>query len=46
MKTSEIEDREPDPDIDGCPECGHDDYKEVNGEYVCAVCGAFYGEES
>ncbi len=43
--TAQIEEREADSEIDGCYECGNDNFKEVKGEWFCATCGKPYSED-
>ncbi len=44
--TAEIEEREPNTELDGCYECRNDSFIEVRGEYECSVCGTKYGEKN
>lgn len=43
--TAQIEERPPEPEHDGCPNCGYDRYVEVEGNFKCSVCGAPYSED-
>ena len=44
MTTAEIEEREPDKELDGCWECGADNFTEIRSEYICLMCKTPYGE--
>jgi len=46
MTTAEIEERCPDKSLDGCYMCGNDNFIDIDGEYICAICNTPYSEDN